>query len=261
MAAQFEPKQRKAHPVAWQGKCVVAFLVLLGTCMVTWSLRQGPKHPSLAIARELQAPNDLMKGVDSFLEKRKVKPFSEPLSILLSDASFAPKKTHEHALLNRTSPDFELVDSNEKNWRLQDSLDRGPVVLVFYFGYHCNHCVAQLFAIDKDIAHFQELGATVISISADSPELTRERFKKYGPFAFPALSDPKNKVAESFGTYTPAANGKSEDLAHGTFVIDRDSVVRWANIGDEPFTDNRTLFQILAKLEGRLPTTNQNGDR
>jgi thioredoxin-dependent peroxiredoxin len=128
-------------------------------------------------------------------------------------------------------------------------------VLVFYYGYHCNHCVSQLFALDKDLEKFRELGVQVVAVSADPSELTRERFKQYGAFGFPVLADPGNKIAEKYETYTPGpAAGKDGDLLHGTFIITRQGKIVWMNRGEGPFTENRTLLHEVARVEGRLPT-------
>jgi peroxiredoxin len=133
-------------------------------------------------------------------------------------------------------------------------LKNGPVILVFYYGYYCNHCVSQLFALDKDLEKFRELGVTVVAVSADSPERTRERFKQYGSFSFPVLSDPGNKVAEQFETYVRnVKDGKGGDQLHGTFVITRKGAIAWTHRGDGPFTGNRTLLIEAARSEGRLP--------
>ena len=56
--------------------------------------------------------------------------------------------------------------------QLAKELKKGPVVVVFYLGYYCNHCVSQLFDLNEDVRYFHELGAEVIAISADPPELT-----------------------------------------------------------------------------------------
>src|SRR5258706_4908681 len=38
-----------------------------------------------------------------------------------------------------------------RSWRLAERTGHGPIVLVFYYGYHCNHCVGQLFALHDDM--------------------------------------------------------------------------------------------------------------
>jgi peroxiredoxin Q/BCP len=141
-----------------------------------------------------------------------------------------------------------------QDWSLALRLKEGPIVLVFYYGYHCDHCVSQLFALDKDLGKFHELGVQVVAISADPPELTRERSKQYGAFGFPVLSDRGNKVAQKYETYIPnPAAGKEGDLLHGTFVLARNGQVAWVNRGDGPFTENRSLLHEIARLQGRRP--------
>ena len=92
-----------------------------------------------------------------------------------------------------------------------------------------------------------------IAVSADSAELTRERFKQYGAFGFPVLTDPGNKVAQKYAMFEPAKGKMPEDLQHGTFVIGRDGLVHWTQYGYEPFTGNRTLLHEVAQLDNRLP--------
>jgi peroxiredoxin len=212
-----------------------------------WRCWLGPDGP------DGPADPDVRTAARAYLRDRHVKPLSEPLEKLLADSGEKREPTQPYPLLGKSAPDFELGEARGKRVRLSDYLGRGPVVLVFYYGYFCNHCVGQLFALNDDIKKFRELGAEVITVSADPPELTRARFKQYGEFAFPVLSDPGYKVAQLYGTYRPLTEGKAEDLQHGTFVIARDGRVHWAHHGYEPFTGNRTLLYELARLEGRLP--------
>jgi peroxiredoxin len=153
--------------------------------------------------------------------------------------------THDHPLLGQQAPEFELIEFDGKTWNLRELLADGPVVLIFYYGYYCNHCVRQLFDVNRDLPLFREAGARVVAISADPPELTWQRFQQYGPFAFPVLSDPGNDVAHSYRVF------RADLLRHGTFLIDRKGTVRWVNVGDAPFRRNPALLYQLAKMEGR----------
>jgi peroxiredoxin len=196
---------------------------------------------------------DIAQEARADLERRNFRPLSVPLAALLADAKYEPIPTQAHALLLQPAPDFTLLDVDGKEWTLAKELKDGPVVLVFYYGYHCNHCVSQLFALDKDMEKFRELGVKVVAVSADPVELTRERFKKYGAFQFPVLADPGNKVAAQYETYVASVKaGQEGDLLHGTFVINRQGKVVWTNRGDSPFTENRTLLMEAARAEGRL---------
>jgi peroxiredoxin Q/BCP len=189
------------------------------------------------------------------LRSKNVKPLSDPLEKLLASPQEFLVKTQAHPLLGQPAPDFELNDHRQKTWRLRDALAKGPVVLVFYYGYHCNHCVGQLFALNDDLSRFRELGAEVVAVSADAPATTRQRFEQYGEFSFPVLSDPGNKIAQVYGVFTSAREKKDKVLQHGTFVIARDGIVHWTQHGDEPFTGNRTLLYELARLDDQLPAS------
>lgn len=220
---------------------VMAIASLAGTLLL---LRNGLKSDG--------KPRDFAQEARDDLERRKFQPLSDSLKVLLADPKYQPIPTQAHPLLLGRAPDFSLRDVDGGKWSLSQKLKEGPVVLVFYYGYHCNHCVSQLFALDKDIDKFRELGAHVVAISADPVELTRERYGQYGAFKFAVLSDPGNRVAEKYGTFAPNPKaGEEGDQMHGTFIINREGKIMWANRGDSPFVENRTLLHHLASHEGR----------
>jgi peroxiredoxin len=183
-----------------------------------------------------------------------VKPLSGELQNLLTDPAKQSVPTESHALLKQPAPSFALIGADDKKVDLSELVSRGPVVLVFYYGYGCDHCVAQLFGINKDLRYFSELNATVVAVSPDTPEHTRTQYAEYGKFDFPVLCDRDNRaVAAKYGVFRPATGELSKWQAHGTFVIGRDRIIRWANTGAEPFTENVTLLRELAAAEGRHP--------
>jgi peroxiredoxin len=227
---------------------MVAFVALLVTA--------GAALGGLTVYRVVwpqQPPRDLVDETRDYLRARKAAPLSGPLAKLLSDPATFRVGTQAHPLLGKPAPEFELTDPYGKVHRFADLRARGPVVLVFYYGYHCPHCVSQLFDLNEEVGRFNELGTEVIAVSADPPGLTRKRYDRYGAFNFTVLSDPDKKVEQAYGVFTPAGNGEEEALDHGTFVIGQDGVVRWAQQGDTPFNGTRTLLYEAARLQGRLP--------
>src|SRR5262249_37478050 len=130
---------------------------------------------------------DLRKGIEDDLEKRGYKPLSGELDKLVKDPSFTPQATQVHVLLGKAAPGFTLLDTDGIEWSMP-SRKPGLLVLVFYYGYGCDHCVSQLFALSKDLPRFRALGAEVVAVSADPREDTVAKFKQYGAFAFPVLS-------------------------------------------------------------------------
>lgn len=236
-----ERNSRLTHSLLLQ----VAMFIFVGGVLAFSAIRHAP-------ASKAEPEPDLAAQANQDLERRKFRTLSAPLETLLNDPAYKPVPTQAHPLLGEPAPAFTLSDTNDKPVRLGDLLGQAPVVLVFYYGYACDHCVSQLFAINKDLDRFRELDATVLAVSADPPELTRKRFKQFGAFSFPVLSDHGHAVAAKYGTYIPNPKpGEDGDMVHGTFVIGRNGRILWANRGDEPFIENRTLLVELARAERR----------
>jgi peroxiredoxin len=199
-------------------------------------------------------PPDLAEAARDYLHGQEIEPLTGPLAKLLADAKSTRVRSQLYTFLNKPAPDFQLKDSRGRTWKLSRQRQDGPVVLVFYYGYHCNHCVSQLFQLNDDLHYFKELGAQVIAVSADPAELTRERLQQYGEFGFPVLSDPNFRVARMYEVFKPPMGTQEAVLLHGTFIIDRNGVVQWAARDYQPFESNATLLYKLAELEGKLPS-------
>ncbi|QDU30272.1 Putative peroxiredoxin bcp [Anatilimnocola aggregata] len=221
--------------------CGIAFMVALAL-KPRWTSRL---HPNVAAEAR------------RFLREKNVRPLSEDLQAILANSADESLPTQQHPLLGNLAPDFTLNDDRGDATNLQRCLEHGPVVLVFYYGYHCNHCVGQLFAVNDDLAMFQELDATIIAISADPVEETQARYAEYGRFGFTVLSDPGKQIAAQYGVFKPPVSNNPEELVHATFVITANGQITWCNFGDKPFTDNRTLLIEVARVSGREPVPEQ----
>ena len=231
---------RRGFGLSWGQIAFMIVLVTVGLGYLGWTFFRPA--PTIVVPER-----DVAQEANDYLQTRNVRPLFGPLEKHLANPEKFLVKTQAHPLLEQAAPPFELQDHEGHTWRLKEAQARGPVVLVFYYGYYCNHCVSQLFALNGDVDKFRELQAEIVAISADPPETTRDRFRRYGTFDFPVLSDPGNKVAQAYGVFQPATGQKPESLQHGTFLIGKDGRVLWANRGDEPFTNNRTLLYLLAQ--------------
>ncbi len=190
---------------------------------------------------------------EAYLQAAQTNKLTEGLSVILADAQFKPQAGQALPLLDVAAPDFQLPDDQKVEQQLSKLGKDRPMVVVFYLGYGCSHCVAQLLALDKDRHYFQELDADIVAISSDTSEHTAERFKEYGRFGFPVLADTDYSVSTQWGVYTPATDEKDEFMLHGTFIVDRNGKVIWGETGREPFLDNKTLLHVIAKSQGLLP--------
>lgn len=202
----------------------------------------------------LVSTGNVRNDAEAYLQVVQKQQLTQGLSQILSDTEFQPVASQQHPLLNQVAPRFTLPNDAGESQSLGDLNKERPVVVVFYLGYGCSHCVAQLIALDKDLHYFRELGADIVAISSDEPEHTAERFQEYGRFHFPVLADVDHAVAQSWNVYQPHSEVQDEFSKHGTFIVDGKGHVIWAAMGTEPFLDNKSLLHIIARSQGLLPT-------
>ena len=80
--------------------------------------------------------------------------------------------------------------------------------------------------LQADLKKFEDAGAQVIAISYDPVDLLA-KFAAEKKITFPLLSDPDSKVIKAFGILNVDAKGKAAGIPNpGTFVLDKDSVIR-----------------------------------
>lgn len=141
---------------------------------------------------------------------------------------------------------------NDTTGRAFESVFRGegPVLVLFYLGSGCSHCVQQLgkFALLHD--DFKKANISIVAISSETPEqLARQKFSKIGdPYPFPLVSDPTLKLFKDYRCYDDFENLP----LHGTFLLDVDKAghrrIRWQDISYEPFVDAPFLVQECRRL-------------
>ncbi len=129
---------------------------------------------------------------------------------------------------------FELTDTQEQTWSLNDHRGKN-VLLIFYLGGSCAHCMQQLQLFGEQYETLRTLGTEVVAIGTDDMEATRALKNNDDDIKFPMpmLADPAQKV---FAQYR--VRDEFEDLPmHGTFLIDANGGVRYHRISADPFLD------------------------
>jgi peroxiredoxin len=203
----------------------------------------------------LVSTGNLRRDAELYIQAAQPTQLTTGLSEILSTPNFQPAASQNSPLLNQPAPDFSLPDDSQTLQHLSHLGQNRPLVVVFYLGYGCSHCVAQLVSLERDSHYFRELDADIIAISADSPQHTSERFAEYGRFGFTVLSDADHAVSEKWGVFHPHTEETDQWMDHGTFVLDRHGKVIWSQQGGEPWLDNKTLLHVIAKSQGLLPDT------
>ncbi len=135
------------------------------------------------------------------------------------------------------APGFSLYSSEKEKISLSDFKDKNVVLLFFPLAF-TGVCTKELCNVRDNIGLYNNSKAKVLAISVDSPQ-TLAKFKEDQQLNFPLLSDFNKIVSAEYGslyeTFSLDMKGVSKRSA---FVIDRDSIIRYAevleNAGEEP---------------------------
>ena len=95
------------------------------------------------------------------------------------------------------APGFTLPDATGRAVSLADGLDAGPVVLQFYRGDWCPYCNLHLRALQAALPEIRRRGASLIAISAQSPDHSLSLTEQAG-LAFDVLSDVDQHVIRDY---------------------------------------------------------------
>ena len=128
-----------------------------------------------------------------------------------------------------SAPDFTLKDQNGQDVALSEFRGRKNVVIVFYPFAFSGICTGELCEIRDNLGAFVGDDVQVLAVSCDHMFSQRAWADKEGYF-FPLLSDfwPHGAVARSFGIFHERAGA----ALRGTFLIDREGVVRWTLVNE-----------------------------
>lgn len=143
------------------------------------------------------------------------------------------------------SPEWTLRDAQGTD-RSSAQFRGKPTIVIFYLGYQCLHCAQQLQAFAPMTAEFEQAGISLVAISTDDAEGLKKSLDNYkqGNFPFPLLSDSPLQIFKSFRAFDDFENKP----LHGTFFIDSNGLVRWQDIGHEPFQDARFVLNEARRL-------------
>ncbi len=171
-----------------------------------------------AYARLLHVWSDAEPGLKWLAQAKSVGLQTQP-----KDLSPGPQRNYKRTTLDQlgpsvwepfNAPELNAVDSQRKTVSLNNFRGKN-VLLIFYLGGYCEHCLTQLKDVIKRNQQLADLDTTVLAVSADlDPELAKTA-KSLG-VPFPLLSDPKLENARRFKAYDVF-----EEMAfHATSLID-----------------------------------------
>ncbi|HLF13295.1 MAG TPA: redoxin domain-containing protein [Bacteroidota bacterium] len=134
-------------------------------------------------------------------------------------------------------PDFTLYDTERKERTLKEFLGN-KTVLAFYPGAFTGVCTKEICQLRDSMATFNSLNAKVVGISIDSP-FANKGFADLNKIGFPLLSDFNKTVSKQVsGLYDNFASLNGYAAAkRSVFVLDKDGVVRYAWVTENPATE------------------------
>ena len=134
------------------------------------------------------------------------------LSLLFFTAACAQKKST--LKVGDNVPTFTLKDQEGKDFNLSNYLGKQKMVIYFYPKDESSVCTKEACAFRDSYAEYVKAGAIVIGINSGSVA-SHKSFAANHNLPFILLSDPDNKVLESFGIKSVLTLTGRE-----TFVID-----------------------------------------
>ena len=143
------------------------------------------------------------------------------------------------------APALNVTDPTGKRLTLDDYRGKN-VLLTFYLGAGCAHCVKQVKDLAERADEWARLDTVVITVSQDPPE-SNAKSQELSPLKVTLASDRNWENARRFKSY----DDFEEMGIHSTILIDKDGRVHWAQHGGKPFDDYKFLISQLQRMNQR----------
>ena len=132
------------------------------------------------------------------------------------------------------TPEVALFDLNLKQRSLKEYRGK-KLVLAFFPGAFTSTCKKEMCILRDDLAKLEKLDAQVVGISVNDPFSLRG-FHEDNALNFPLLSDYAREAVKAYGVELPNFAGLNGYTVakRSVFVIDREGVLRWKWVSDNP---------------------------
>jgi len=147
-------------------------------------------------------------------------------------------------LIGKPAPDFKataVMPDNNLNESFSLSTLKGKYVVLFFYPLDFTFvCPTEIIEFNRKLDQFKELNAEVVGVSIDS-QFSHLAWKNtpvnqggIGNIQYPLVSDLTKQISQDFGVYFDAAGV----AFRGTFLIDKQGIVRHAVVNDLPLGRN-----------------------
>jgi len=121
--------------------------------------------------------------------------YSLILFLLMSCVSNAQDPTG--LKLGEKAPNIHAMDQFGKSFDLEEQLENGPVVLMFYRGHWCKYCNRQLEELSDSLSFIINKGASIITVTPEVMEFVDETSRQYKS-SFRIISDTEMKIMNDY---------------------------------------------------------------
>ena len=150
--------------------------------------------------------------------------------------------------VGQTAPDFKLASTEDRDISLADFKGKQSVVLYFYPRDDTPGCTAEACSFRDLRALFNEHGAEILGVSADTVR-SHKKFRDKFQLTFPLLADTDHAVADQYGVWglKKFMGREYMGIARTTFVIDATGTIKavFPNVKVEGHAE-----AVLKALEG-----------
>ena len=128
----------------------------------------------------------------------------------------------------------KIGTSDHEPFDLDDHVDDGPVVLAFFPGAFTPPCTNEMVAFQERVGEFEDAGATLLGVSADSP-FSQGAFREEHGIEFDLVSDTAGDAIRAYGLEMDIADLGLYGIANrAVFVIDDDGEIVYDWVADDP---------------------------
>ena len=134
------------------------------------------------------------------------------------------------------APEFTapLANGSIDSFTLSDRLAEAPLVLAFFPAAFTPTCTAEMCTFRDRLSEFERIDATVYGVSIDTP-FTLNEFRDRNDLNFGLVGDSNREAVDVYDVSMDFdAYGVARVAKRAVFVIDRDGVVTYAWVSDDP---------------------------
>ncbi len=134
--------------------------------------------------------------------------------------------------------------SDHEPFDLADHIGDGPIVLATFPGAFTPPCTNEMVAFQGHLDAFEDAGATIIGLSADSP-FSQGAFREEHGIEFDLVSDMSGEAIRAYGVEMDIADlGLYGNANRAVFVVDNDGTIVYDWVADDP-TNEPDYEEIL----------------